>query len=297
MTFYRFEQEDIINTKIVSRPRYTVQTNGDQVTGSVYLEKPYLNNAIEARTWKGLSVKEGGEVSKTGPFTASVDVITVVQGGTNQQLYQSILSLYDYYSLHNSNFTSSFTGSATTRFRVITIPEIYYDRQVHTGSLSASDQNSDGEYRYLFDDARGGIYSGSLTGTLVGNIFYSEGLVVLKGGGLNESGNDFGLDSSTNFKWNVDFEGTHTIPVNIFRCRAPAGELNASTNSSFYTVPTLSSSQYKNERVRILSGSETWITRIGLYSDRYELLAVVNLAQPIKKVESDSLLFRIRIDR
>ncbi len=298
MTFFRFENEDIIDTDVVAHPSYTVQLNGDQVTGSIFLDKPFLNNEMETRVWSGLSAREGGTIEKQGPFTASIDIVDVEKGATNKELYESILALYDFYALLNADYTPDVTGSETTRFRVITIPEIYYDRQIHTGSLSASDNDSAGDERLLFDNGMGGIYSGSLSGNLVGNIFYSEGLVVLKAGGLQDADetNDFGEDSPNNFKWNVSFEGNHTIPTKIFRCRAPAGQLNASTNETYFTVPTLSSSQFRNEKNRILTGSETYITKIGLYNDRYELCAIANLAQPIRKDEAQDILFRIRLD-
>jgi len=299
MSFFRLKPEDKINTSIVAHPSYTVELNGDQVTGSVFLDKPYLNNALETRTWSGISEKEGGIVEKTGPFTASIDIIDAELGADNKQFYQSILRLYNHYSLQNSEYTSDVTGSTTTRFRVITIPEIYYDRQILTGSLTASDIDNSGDTRTLYDDGRGGIYSGSVSGTLVGNVFYNEGFIVLKAGGLNDesNSNDFGEVSTTNHKWTVTFKGTNTIPVKIFRCRAPAGELNASTNPTFFTVPaTGSGHDHVGERVRILSSSVTYITAIGLYNDRYELVATAKLAQGIRKDESSDLLFKIRID-
>jgi len=299
MTFYRFENEDIIETSVVTNPSYIVELNGDQVTGSIFLDKPFLDAGLETRTWKGFSAKQGGDIELQGPFSSSVDIVDAEQGATNKQFYESILSLYDHYSLVNSDYTPNFTGSETTRFRVVTIPEIYYDYGVLTGSLTASDLDSAGDVRTLHDNGRGGIYSGSLSGTLVGNIFYSEGFVVLKGGGLNDEGssNDFGEASPTNFKWKVNFKGNHKIPVNIFRCRAPATQINASTNPTFYYRPEATGSLYFGEKVRVLSGSETYITKIGLYTDRYELVGVANLAQPIRKDEANDILFRIKLDR
>jgi hypothetical protein len=213
-------------------------------------------------------------------------------------LYDSVLNLYEYYSLINSNYTSEFTGSETTRFRAITVPEIYFDRQILTGSFSASDVDNAGDSRVLFDDSRGGIYSGSLSGTLVGNIFYNEGLVVLKGGGLNDesSSNDFGQSSPTNFKWRCSFKGTHNIPVKIFRCRAPAGQLNASTNETYYHIPSGSTADRRNEREIVLDSPAPYITTIGLFNEDYELVGVARVAQPIKKEENQDILFRIRLD-
>jgi hypothetical protein len=300
VSFYRFKKEDIIDTSIVAYPSYNVELNGDQVTGSIYLERQYINTGLAERLMYGFSAKEGGFVTGSHPLTASIDIVDAESGSanTNRQLYRSILQLYDYYSLINSDYTANVTGSTTTRFRVITVPEIYYDREILSGAFSASDINSSAESRVLFDNGRGGIYSGSLTGTLVGNIFYSEGLVVLKAGGLNDEAgsNDFGKDSSTNFKWRVQFKGTHKVPVKIFRCRAPAGQLNASTNSSFYVVPSGSSDLYKHEREIIFERPFTYISTIGIFNKNYELVGLAKLAQPIKKEEDQDLLFRVRLD-
>lgn len=297
MTYYRFGNTDIINTDVVAHPSYEVQLNGDQVTGSIYLDKPFLDSGLESRVWKGFSAKEGGVQEKQSPFSSSIDLLSAEQDATNKQVYEAVLELYDYYSAQNSDYTASFTGSATTRFRIITIPGIYYDREVLSGSLTASDRDAAGDARTVYDNGRGGVYSGSLTGTLVGNIFYSEGLIVLKGGGFNDEGNsnEFGSASPDNFMWKADFRGVHKIPVKIFRCRAPAGQVNASTNPTFYHTAT-SGSQYYGEKIRILTGSVTYISTIGLYNDRYELVATANLAQPIRKNEEEDLLFRVRID-
>lgn len=298
MTFFKFDPEDLIQSEIVAYPSQTVSLNGDQVTGSIYLERPFLDDEIKTRLFRGFSQKEGGIVEKYAPFTASIDIFDAELGATNEELYGSVNELYDYYSLLNSDYTSNFTGSTTTRFRVMSVPEIYYDRQILTGSFSASDLDAAGDARSLYDNGRGGIYSGSLTGTLVGNIFYNEGLVVFKGGGLNDESisNDFGEASPTNHKWSTSFKGTHKIPVKIFRCRAPAGQLNASTNETFYHVPSGSSVDYKGEKVRILSGSETWITTVGLYDENFDLVAKARVAQPVKKNETDALLFRLKLD-
>lgn len=298
MSFYAFGPEDIINTIILAYPSYTVELNGNAVTGSVYLEKKYLNSSLLNRTFQGFSDKEGGFVTDVGPFTSSVDIVDAEEGATNKQLFRSILNLYSYYSLIDTQYTASFTGSASTRFRVITIPEIYYDREILSGTFTASDLDSAGAQRVLYDNGRGGIYSGSMTGTLVGNIFYSEGLVVLKGGGLNTESpsNDFGEVSPTNFKWRVSFKGTHKIPVKIFRCRAPVGQLNGSTNPTYYRVLTGSEAPNRNEKEVVSPQQQTYITTIGLYDDDYGLVGLAKIAQPIKKEESQDILFRLRLD-
>lgn len=538
MSFYDFGPEDIINTYILATPSYTVELNGNAVTGSVYLEKQFLNSALYNRLFYGFSDKEGGFVEDTGPFTASIDFVDAEQGATNKQLYESILMLYDHYNIVDSDYTSQVTGSDTTRFRVITIPEIYYDREILTGSFTASDVDNNGDTRYICDNGRGGLVLGEPTigsntvayyrmeqltssvtfgledsgpnnadaqafghityqqdglrgsgiiissasqgsylelsaalpyinpgsnklvsgtiewwfkaahaadwnisdgshnlfflrlrcrasapnanynllllhkntsgdlvlqsiqsgsgasaavaftggadwhhfaitfnsssnqaklyidgveklsttfgnwfegdpagrfwignqsetnvqtfsGTfdeirisnivrdipntwntysnkfpvsgssnLVGNIFYSEGLAVLKGGGLNveSPSNDFGEVSPTNHKWRISLKGVHRIPVKIFRCRAPAGQLNASTNPSFYQFLTGTTATFRNEKEIVMDPPTTYVTAIGLYNDDYKLVGLAKLAQPIKKEEGQDILFRLRLD-
>lgn len=298
MSYYQFKDEDLIETFITTNPSYTVELNGNVVTGSIYLEKTYLRSDIETRVWQGYSEASGGYTTKQGPFSSSIAIVDAEDGATNQQLYKSIIGLYNYYDIYDQNYTPYFTGAISTRFRVITIPEIYYDNSILTGSLTASDVDADGSTRLLYDNGRGGIFSGSLSGTIVGNIFYNEGFVVLKGQGLNvESPNsDFGEVSSTNFKWRVQFKGVHKIPVKIFRCHAPAGQINASTNPTFFKVLTGSDVTYRNEKQLVLSQSVVYVTTIGLYNEDYELIGMAKLAQPIKKEISKNYLFRVRLD-
>jgi hypothetical protein len=141
----------------------------------------------------------------------------------------------------------------------------------------------------LFDNGRGGIYSGSLTGTLVGNILYENGIVVLTKGDLS----DFGGSGGDNFEWNFEFNGVHRIPVNIYKCRAKSGEANCSTNNTFYK--TGSSGDYKNQREILVTGS-TYITKIGLFDADFRLVGLASLAQPIKKAEETDILFRLKLD-
>lgn len=293
MTFYKFAPEDIINTKLLTYPQAKTFLAGDQMTGSVFLERKFIDTGLSNRRYQGYSERLGGFVDKPGPFSSSIDFVQAVLSGTNSQLYSTLVQLYDYYSIINSDYTLIYSGSTATNLRVITIPEIYYDREIASGSFSASDRSGSGG-RFLFDNGRGGIYSGSLTGTLVGNIFYPEGLIVLTAPNFN----DFALSSSMsgNTKWNINFRGTHKIPVKIFRCRAPAGEINCSTNPTYFTVNNNLSSSYRNEKKIVMPNNTTYITKVGLYDAEFKLVAVVSLAHPIRKDEHQDLMIRARLD-
>ena len=292
MTFYPLRDKDILNISIDTHPFYAVNLHATATTGSIFLEKKYLEDSLEGRLFYGFSARLGGFASASSPFSSSIEMVDAQEGTNTDTTYKAIKNFYSYYSIFNTDYSPTVTGSTVGMFRVINIPQIYYDRGILTGSLTASDWDAFGDLRTIYDNGRGGLYSGSLSGTLVGNIFYSEGIACLYKADLLT----FGAGSSTDDKWRVSLKGTHKIPVKIFNCRAPAGELNATNNPTFYDVPT--SGKYKNERQVFLSGSsrKTYITKVGLYNENHELVAVCNVAQPIRKNLDEDILFRIRLD-
>jgi len=301
MSYYSFAKDDIIDIVLDTYPKHTVEFNGTDnkgyaVTGSIELDREYLrdpedNEVLRTRTYTGFSQKRGGLTTTDGPFTASINIKTATSGSTNNELWFSLSgTLYPFYRVVNADYEMYYNNSLATTVRVIDIPSIYYDKEILTGSFSASDKDSAGDDRKIYDNGRGGLYSGSLTGTLVGNIFYQEGLAVLTKDDLS----NFGSDSSTNFKWKVDLKGVHRIPIKIFNCRAPAGELNCSTNPTFYQEPT--TGDYKNEKEIVMNPKNTYITTVGLYNENFELVAMAKLAQPIKKTIQDNINIRLKID-
>lgn len=290
MTFYKFQDEDIIHTTIKCFPIFSVENSGQQVTGSVFLERPYLETNLRYRVFQGISQRLGGLIEKTGSMSASIDLQTATSGGTNFVLWHAVNQLYNYYSLENTDYKLEFTGSKATTIRVIDVPEIYYDQKILTGSFTGSDIDSEGKDRLIYDNGRGGLYSGSLTGTLIGHIFYPEGIAVITKGDIT----NFGSVSSTNFNWKFNLRGIHEIPCTILKCHAPVGEVNCSTNPTFYTIPPSGSNKNMRE---IVSGSlSVYISKIGIYNDMFECVAVAQISSPIKKNESDAILFRLKMD-
>lgn len=287
MSFFDFGPNDIVHTSIVAYPKCNVTYQGQDVTGSVYLERPYSTTALSMRQMQGFSERLGGLTTKFAGLTSSINITYAVKNGSNQGLYGAIQNLFSYYSVYNSRYSFA-TGS--TSFQVINIPEVYYDRAILSGSFTGIDINSSGSARTIYDDGFGGLCAGSNSGSLIGTIFYSEGIAVL----TDPTFGDFGVASTGSFHWRFSFAGTHTIPVNIYRCRAPGGELNASTNRSFYTVPV--SGALKNTRQILTSSLTPYITAVGLYNEDYELVGVARLAQPVRKEFGWDVCVNLKMD-
>lgn len=286
MAYYKFAPEDIINTEITAFPKTNYVSGSGVITGSIMLEKKFLNNAISSRRYQGYSERLGGFVEKNGPFSSSIDMMQATEDGTNKEMYATIANLYRYYSFYSSDYMT-YNSASDTSFRVINIPEIYFDRTILTGSFTGSDVSGTTR-RTFYDNGRGGLHSGSLTGTLIGHIFYNEGLAVLKASNLSTS---FGSGTVS-----FSFRGVQRIPVKIIRCRAPAGELNCSTNSTYFRIRTDLSASNRNEKEIMMANNTTYITKVGIYNDDYELVAVASLAHPIRKDEERDIQIRLKWD-
>ena len=155
-----------------------------------------------------------------------------------------------------------------------------------------------------------------------GLIFYQAGIVVLTGsvfGSLldaplingtvgtdtyfNDGTNNLGIDNvflsnSINDMneallhriENVQFNNTTELNSTVYFCRANHNEFNYSSNPTYLD----------NSRVRVKTQSTdepvAYITTVGLYNDRNELLATAKLSEALKKSPSTEFTIRARLD-
>src|SRR6478672_11281380 len=125
MSFYEFDDKNIIHTTICTNPSWIVSRYGNIVTGSIVLEKNFLNQALASRQAQGFSERLGGLTTKSAQISASIDFQTAAYQGQNKQMYSAIANLYRFYSIANS----SYNLTATT-VRVINVPQIYYENSI-----------------------------------------------------------------------------------------------------------------------------------------------------------------------
>jgi hypothetical protein len=77
----------------------------------------------------------------------------------------------------------------------------------------------------------------------------------------------------------------------FYFCRIPNFEFNHSQNPSYFTG---SNAQLVNND--FIKEPITYITTVGLYNDKNELLAVSKLSQPFKKDPNTEALIKVRLD-
>ena len=157
------------------------------------------------------------------------------------------------YQLHKINQFASrqLNGNAS----VITIPRQFFGEEIKPGSITISDNSTDAT-KTLVDDGLGNIYDNaysssyaiasesfgpegsSLTGSVIGNVMYGQGLIVItETGSYNRVGSTSGSDG-----WSVSFESTHTIYEREVFCNVERGKFLQSNNPTI--TPDNSGSQF-----------------------------------------------------
>lgn len=200
-----------------------------------------------------------------------------------------------------------------TRLAVVHVPSMFYGRQIATGSVElvcrAYSSGSFGLVRTLVDDGRGGLYiSGSVCSSSlaaregypgvewnkVGNVFYSEGLVVIKDPALIDIGGRNGQYSAvaapTTELLQLSFRGVSRLPSKVITCRLEPGDANCSANSTFSSLDS------DGHLIRTAPSGSVYITTVGLYDGKRRLVGLARLASPMRKRDRDRLAIRLRMD-
>ena len=172
---------------------------------------------------------------------------------------------------------------------VFDISNLYFGNRILPGSFKIEDSNlsgSDGAIKMtLRDNGRGSLYRADTLGpkpswASVGNIFYNEGLVIIKTPNIPFFGKD---------QFKVTFKGeinSHILTVNV---PCATGLHNSSSNPQYQLV---SASFDAND----FDSKFTYIDGINLHDDNLNVIMRAKLAQPVKKRNSDEILFKIKED-
>jgi hypothetical protein len=169
------------------------------------------------------------------------------------------------------------------------ISSLFYGSSINPGSvvltdLSVTGSNSNSQM-VLRDNGRGNLFrsdcsSSASRNSSVGNIFYEDGIILLKHPNLFF----FGKDGFT-----VSFEGQETLHVSKFDCLAPSQMVTSSSNPNFLPV---SSSNLPYET----SQKYVYVTNVNIHDENLNVVARSTLSQPFKKRIDDKFLVRVQLD-
>lgn len=169
------------------------------------------------------------------------------------------------------------------------ISNLYYGKQIHPTSFSVVDtamSNSDGKVRItLADDGEGNLYRADCLTTQsnwnsVGNLFYNEGIGVVKHPSLYFFGKD---------QFTMNFKGVQDIHVLTFNCFKRPLQVVSSSNPDFLLVSASDNANDTDQRF-------VYITGINLHDEDLNVIVKSNFAQPVLARTADKFLFKVKVD-
>ena len=232
-------------------------------------------------------------------------------------LYRSIKHLfYDRGNFYSGSVlvTSSLSGLPNDSY-VVSVGQNFYGDRIKPGSFEIATEIANTVIR---DDSRGNLYYvSSSVNVYLGNIFYNTGIAVIKHdtSSINTSISSTGLQIVGGTNVYVDYSSDvrlhrHQVNVKLRPMDFNFSPFNPSILSK-YTATTGSVTQSFNQmNIKPSSGSSTWnlynlmsagvikpyVTTIGLYNDKYELLAVAKTSEPIQRTFDVNQIFIVRFD-
>lgn len=295
------------------------------------VETMYVSSPI---SWELLSGSNGVEITSPDELEGAVTIqlasndaenffqydvepkFNINTGVYEYLLYRSVKHLfYRTTNFHSGSVisTSSLAGFPDS-FYVVSIGQTFYGDRVKPGSFELSTEVTG---KYIQDDVYGNLYiseSGQIN--YIGNIFYNSGIAIIKhdtGSAVtNVSAN--GLKIVENTEVYVDYSSDvkyerHEAIINIRPEEFNFSPFNPSIFSTFETTGSVTQSLL-DENIKPASGSTAWnlynlmgtgiikpyVTSIGLYNDKYELLAVAKLSEPIQRTFDTNQIFIVRFD-
>lgn len=238
-------------------------------------------------------------------------------------LYRSVKHLFygttGYFYSGSILGTSSLAGLPDESY-VVSIGQQFYGDRIKPGSFELTTEVAN---KTILDDDVGNLYvSESGVGTYIGNIFYEKGIAVIKHdtGSITTSIGSSGLKLVNNSRLYVDYQSDvkldrHEIYVklapedfnfsifnpSILRTYQASGSVSASaftTSMQQENIKTSGSSTDTYNLYNLMSAGviKPYVTSIGLYNERYELVAVAKLSEPIQRTFDTDQIFIVRFD-
>jgi hypothetical protein len=232
-------------------------------------------------------------------------------------------------------YSSSFGDKTAQKLNIISIPSIFYGSSIKKGSVRLQYYVTGTLIAEAADTLKNGVLtqtSGSNSGEEIGIVLYNEGFIMLTSStNIDEhteqytsttdqhsaSWHYFGVTSSyahsPSSSFSLNFEGVSPIQTMTLFAHARENQLNYSNNVTFLSgnmaafssehvfyedaekeIKNIVSSSYKNHEADF--EQVTYISKIGIYDENKNLIAIAGLANPVRKIENRAYTFKIKLD-
>jgi hypothetical protein len=149
--------------------------------------------------------------------------------------------------------------------------------------------------------------------TTYGLVYPNLGIIVLDGSKLNSyltfnsvTGSNISGDNSWKIHTSISGAAYLGKPMkarnvrqkttNHYFVRIPSADANYTTNPTYVYGPEYDLERGKIKNQCFVQNPTTYITTVGLYNNRQELLAIAKLSKPIKKTKENDVLIKIRLN-
>jgi len=328
MSLKRLDQEDItvsiesIATSAWSNNTPTLEnfsTDGDQTssTSGQFFHEIYNLDPNNPEAEVQFSIAYGDiEGSGSDPFTGGVSENTPTSVTYKQ--YRNLI----FGTEAEEKF--KFDGEDSNRIFVINIDRSRYKERLLPGSLELTlkkggdeivlEDNSSEQPAQVFTDAGREFQlilkspDGEVNADAInsyGKIYPDIGVIILNAEALTKEPTDGGLEldlklgtneplddiiTALNTGGSFKLQSEETISSNILFVRARNAEFNYTTN------PSIIDNTGEIRNATLINSPQTYITTVGLFNDRNELLAVAKLSRPLLKDFNKEALIRIKLD-
>jgi hypothetical protein len=177
---------------------------------------------------------------------------------------------------------------SSNNIKIFEISNLFYGTRIEPRTFSIVDNavsGSDSKVSIILkDDGRGNIYrsnssdKNTATWNSVGNIFYNEGIIVIKNPSLFWFGSN---------QYKITFKGNSSMYTTTVDCYTKPLEQTLSSNSSW--SETLKATNNQNEQ----DTQYVYIGEVLLHDENLNVVARATLAQPTMKKTGDAILFKI----
>lgn len=299
MSFYRFESGDsVINSELLVVPTFN-NNNGDVVTISTFYSSSTYNNFYT-------------EVHSTGSLENNQ--FTVQFGhkiGSGSLLINSIIDENSYSRINYGSYRNLIFGSENSNFIInastssalffISLDRNRYKESIKPGSLVITingeaytdDSTSDTTPKYHSSNRYYNIVNSSDVKS--GFLYPDMGLLVITASAVPSIGIDRNTANANENKFvdNLDsfsLQSQETLSSRYFFVRVK------NSNSNYTTNPSIIDDNGNLLYPELIDNPRTFLTAVGLYNERGDLLAISKLSQPLLKDFTKESLIRVKLD-
>jgi hypothetical protein len=220
----------------------------------------------------------------TRPGTAYVNFMRYVNSTISASSYDPGVQAGAPLAIYNRTLDDS--SNQVTFFN---ISNLFYGDRITPGSFSITDKSLSGSNGHinitLKDDSYGNLYrcnslTSASTWNSVGNIYYNEGVVVIKSPHLYFFGKE---------QFEISFKGEHKVHVMNISVIADRNHINSSSNPNWKQLPYSTAPADPDKDF-------VYITSVNYHDENYNVIAKAQLAQPVMKKYVSKLMIRNKID-